>query len=79
MSKKYLGLFFLLGAVLCWGPAPVASKLALNQVPQLSFAFASRFLALIIITILYFRKGAFKIKREDLPMLIVAGLAGALS
>lgn len=78
MSKKYLGLFFLLGAVLCWGPAPVASKLALNQIPQLSFAFLSRFLAFTIISILFFRKGAFKVRREDLPKLIFAGLAGAV-
>lgn len=81
MSKlkgRYLGLIFLVGAVLCWGPAPVISKLALSEVPQLSFAFLSRFLALTIITLLFFRKDIFKIKKVDLPKLIFAGLAGAV-
>lgn len=78
MQKKYLGLLLLLAAVLCWGPAPVISKLALAEVPQLSFAFLSRTLALAIALVLFFNKGYFKIKKKDLPKFIMAGLAGAV-
>lgn len=78
MAKKYAGLLFLLGAVLCWGPAPVVSKLALAEVPQLSFAFLSRSLALLIICVLFLSKGYFKIDKKDLPQFILAGLLGAV-
>jgi drug/metabolite transporter (DMT)-like permease len=77
MNKKYAGLLFLLGAVLCWGPSPVVSKLALAEIPQLSFGFLSRFLAFTIVFLLFFKKGAFKIEKEDLPKFILAGLLGA--
>ena len=77
MTKKYAGLLFLLGAVLCWGPAPVVSKLALAEIPQLSFGFLSRTLAFVIVFLLFFRKGAFRIEKADLPKFILAGLLGA--
>lgn len=76
--QKYAGIIGLLIAVLCWAPAPVITKLALNQVPTFAFAFLSRFLALIILFIFFFHKGAFKVNTKDLPTLILAGLTGSV-
>lgn len=78
MSKKYLGILLLFAAALCWGPSPVVSKLALNEVPQLSFAFLGRILALAIVFILFFKKGYFRIDKKDLMLFVLAGLTGAV-
>lgn len=77
MVKKYQGWLALLVSVLCWGPAPVISKITLTEVPQLSFAFASRFLAFVILTVIFFPKGHFKIDKKDFWWFVLAGLTGA--
>lgn len=78
MIKKYGGIIALAIAVLCWGPAPVVSKLALAEIPELSFAFLSRSLAFTILVLVFLPKGYFKIERRDLPIFFLAGLTGAV-
>lgn len=77
MGKKYQGILFLLVSVLCWGPGPVVSKITLAEVPQLSFAFLSRFLALIILAVIFLPRGHFKIDKKDFWWFFLAGLTGA--
>lgn len=77
MLKKYRGILALLVSVFCWGPGPVVSKLALTEVPEFSFAFLSRTLALIILIVLFLPKGYFKIDKKDLGSFIFAGFTGA--
>lgn len=76
--KKYFGLLVLLIAILCWGPAPVVTKLALTEIPEFSFAFFGRIIAFIILAAIFIPRGFLKIKRHDLPMLILAGLTGSV-
>lgn len=78
MVKKYYGLLALLVAVLCWGPAPVVTKLALSEVPEFSFAFLGRFLAFLVLAAVFIPRGFFKISKKDLPMLFLAGLTGSV-
>lgn len=78
MIKKYSGVIALLISVICWGPAPVVSKIALTQIPEISFAFLSRTLAFIILFVLFFPKGYFKISKNDLKLFFFAGLTGAV-
>ncbi len=77
MLKKYGGILALFISVLCWGPAPVISKIALAEIPQLSFAFSSRFLALLILAIIFLPKGHFKVDKKDFLWLFLAGVTGA--
>lgn len=77
MFKKYSGIFALLIATICWGPAPVFSKISLVVFPPLTFAFLGRSIALILLVILFLSKGYFKVNKKDLPLLILTGLAGA--
>ncbi len=76
MIKKYGGILALLVSVLCWGPAPVVSKIALAEIPQLSFAFLSRFIAVLILVIAFLPKGYFKINKKDFWWFVLAGLTG---
>ena len=78
MIKKYAGVLALLVAVACWGPAPVITKLALYEVPEFSFAFLGRFLACLILVAIFVPQGFLKIRKKDLPLLILAGLAGSV-
>lgn len=78
MIKKYGGIIALLISVFCWGPAPVVSKIALTEVPQLSFAFLSRSLAFTILVVIFLNRGYFKVDKKDLKDLFLAGLTGAV-
>ncbi len=75
--KKYSGVLALLAATLCWGPAPVVTKLALEEIPQMQFAFITRGIAFVLLFLIFFRKGYFKISKKHLPLLITAGLSGS--
>lgn len=77
MAKKYQGILFLFISVLCWGPGPVVSKITLSEVPPLSFAFLSRFLALIILAVIFLPRGHFKIDKKDFWWFCLAGLTGS--
>jgi drug/metabolite transporter (DMT)-like permease len=78
MAKKYPGLFLLLISVLCWGPAPVASKLALTEVPVWIFVFIGRIISLSIVLLFFARKKYLKIDKKDVPSLALAGLTGTV-
>src|SRR3989344_9567384 len=78
MGKKQLGLIALLISVFAWGPAPVFTKLALTEFDAFSFAFAGRIIALALLAILFVPRGFLKIQIKDIPLIILAGLTGAV-
>lgn len=77
MFKKYSGILALLVAVMCWGPAPVVTKLALEEIPSMQFAFITRGIAFVLLFIVFFPRGYFKISKKHLPLLVAAGLSGS--
>jgi len=77
-QTKYKGIIALIISVVCWGPTPVFSKLALQQVPEFAFAFIGRVIALVILSIIFIPRGALKIKMKDFPMMVAAGITGSV-
>lgn len=78
MTKKRWGILALLGSVSLWGPGPVITKLALLEVPQFSLAFLRAVISTLIVFVLFYRKGYFKVEKKDLPKIILAGLLGSV-
>lgn len=76
ISQKQLGLLLLLATVFLWGPGPVVTKLALEEVPQFSLAFLGRLLALVCMVFVAWKGKAFAIEKKDMGMFFLAGLFG---
>lgn len=76
ISQKQLGLLLLLATVFLWGPGPVVTKLALEEVPQFSLAFLGRLLALVCMVFVARKGKAFAIEKKDMGMFFLAGLFG---
>ncbi len=76
ISQRKLGLLLLLATVFLWGPGPVVTKLALEEVPQFSLAFLGRLLALVCMVFVARKGKAFAIEKKDMGMFFLAGLFG---
>ncbi|MDO8655119.1 MAG: DMT family transporter [bacterium] len=76
ISQKQLGLLALFATVFLWGPGPVVTKLALEEVPQFSLAFLGRLLALVCMVFIARKGKAFVIEKKDVGMFFLAGLFG---
>lgn len=77
MTQKQLGILALLASVFLWGPGPVITKITLWEIPPFSLAFLRGAISFFIVFVLFFPKGYFKVKKEDLKKLIFAGLLGS--
>lgn len=78
MNNKRLGILALLVSVILWGMTPVVTKLALAEITPFSLAFLRAVISTSIVFILFYKKGYFKIKREDLKIFIIAGFLGSV-
>ncbi len=76
MSNKRLGLVALVLASVFWGGGPIASKIGVEQMPPFIFIFIRTLIAAIILLILFFLKRE-KLRRYDLPKLLLLGVFGS--
>ncbi len=76
ISQKQIGILALLATVLLWGPGPVVTKLALQEIPQFSLAFLGRLLALSCMIVIFLPRGFFRIEKKDALQFFFAGLLG---
>lgn len=78
MSNRTLGVLALLGAILCWGPAPVITKLAIQEIPPYTYSFLRFFFAALLLLPFFLYQGHHKaIIKADLPKFLMIGLFGS--
>ncbi|MBI4059399.1 DMT family transporter [Candidatus Microgenomates bacterium] len=78
MTLRQKGILALLIAVILWGPAPVVTKLALQEIPQFSLTFLRFAIATPIIFLLFFRQKNRQIKKSDFLLFFIAGIVGSV-
>lgn len=78
MSTRTLGILALFGSILCWGPAPVITKLGLQEIPPYSIAFLRFTIASAILMPFFLAQGHHQlIKKTDLPKFLTIGIFGS--
>lgn len=77
MSKRGWGIIALLCSTFIWGVGPVFAKLGLNEMPPFSLAFLRTLLSLLILAPFVVATGKYKVKKADIPRLLLVGLFGS--